>query len=456
MVQPPEPPIYKPFPAFTEWGMGEVATDDFDRYAELFARAKASANKAVLANAMKAAQRYAAVDTNAIEGIYETDRGFTRTVATQAAAWEAMMEARGAHVRPAFDDALNGYEYVLDAATQRVEISEVWIKEVHQIICKSQKTHKVYTPAGIQEHPLIKGTYKSMPNSPTLADGRVHAYAPVLDTAPEMQRLVEELRSLNFQDAHAVVQAAYAHYAYVCIHPFADGNGRVARALSSVYLYRYPGVPLIVFADQRNRYYDALEQADDGKPGPFVRFIADQTIDAINLIRTQLSNTAPPVADTLTSLSELFDPGARDEELVAGGLRLVAMAMEEAKRQIAELRLPEGLAVRVNPNRPAPLLKPPTGYVDLGREGGWNMHAHCAFPIVNVFASVNTFLRQSAAAPSDLLMASRHNNGLEVWLREVTPSAGELLKLKLTSWVEARIAEMLVSVQQVVERNKRR
>ncbi|MDC8970722.1 Fic family protein [Mycobacterium marinum] len=456
MVQPQESPIYKPFPAFAEWGLGDVATDDFDRYAELFARAKASADRAVLAKAMEAAQRYAAVDTNAIEGIYEVDRGFTRTVATQAAAWEAMMEARGAHVRPAFDDALNGYEYVLDAATRRVEITEIWIKEIHQIICASQKTHKVYTPVGIQEQPLLKGTYKTMHNSPTLADGRVHAYAPVLDTAPEMQRLIEELRSDGFQKAHPVVQAAYAHYAYVCIHPFADGNGRVARALSSVYLYRHPGVPLIVFADQRNPYYDALEQADNGKPGPFVRFIADQAIDAINLIRTQLSNTAPPVAQTLTSLSELFDPGARDEELVAAGLRLAAMALEEAKKQVAELRLPSGLTIRVNPNRPHPSLRPPNGYVEIGEKGGWNMYASSAFPRVNVYLSVNTFLRQSDPAPSELLIASRDGDGLEVWLREITPSAGELLKLKLTSWVEAKIAEMLVSVQQVVERGKRR
>lgn len=347
MAQVDESELYRPFPSFQDWNPIDLATDDFDSYAALLSEAKAAANGMVLSNAMDAARRYAAVDTNAIEGLYEVDRGFTRTVATQAAAWEAMMEARGPHVRPAFDDALNGYEYVLDAATQAVDVSEKWIKEIHQIICASQETHRVYTPAGPQDQPLPKGIYKTMPNSPTLLDGRVHAYAPVMDTPPEMRRLVTELRSDEFLRAHPVIQAAYAHYAYVCVHPFADGNGRVARALSSVYLYRNPGIPLIVFADQRNDYYDCLERADKGNPSSFIRFIATRAIDAMNLVRTMLQNSAPPVEKTLLSLNELFKSGAEDTELVAAAVRLRAMALEEMKRQVTELTLPSGLELRV-------------------------------------------------------------------------------------------------------------
>jgi Fic family protein len=122
--------IYKPFPSFGEWDLSGFDASDFDRYAGLLAAAKKSATPAALDAAMTATARYAAVDTNAIEGLYSVDRGFTRTVATQAAAWEAVMAARGPRVRPAFDDALGAYEYVLDAATESVEISELWIKEL--------------------------------------------------------------------------------------------------------------------------------------------------------------------------------------------------------------------------------------------------------------------------------------------------------------------------------------
>ena len=105
---PGEMGIYNPFPAFTEWKLSQFDTTDFERYTKLLADAKSSATPDALTKAMMTAARYAAVDTGAIEGLYTVDRGFTRTVATQATAWEVVMESRGQHVRPAFEDALRG------------------------------------------------------------------------------------------------------------------------------------------------------------------------------------------------------------------------------------------------------------------------------------------------------------------------------------------------------------
>jgi Fic family protein len=53
-----------------------------------------------------------------------------------------------------------------------------------------------------------------------------------------------------------------AHYAFVAIHPFADGNGRVARALASVFTYRAYSVPVLILAESRNDYLTNLEAAD--------------------------------------------------------------------------------------------------------------------------------------------------------------------------------------------------
>jgi fido (protein-threonine AMPylation protein) len=94
-----------------------------------------------------------------------------------------------------------------------------------------------------------------------MATGEQHAYAPVDQVAPEMQRLMETLKSPEFGRAHPVIQASWAHYAFVAIHPFADGNGRVARALASAYLYRPNSVPFLMSADQRTPYFDALSAA---------------------------------------------------------------------------------------------------------------------------------------------------------------------------------------------------
>jgi Fic family protein len=289
------PPRYQPFPSF-----GDFTTDTFDpatlsQFVDMMESLKSSVGNEQLEAAVTKATKWAAVDTGAIEGLYEVERGFTFTVATEAAAWDNMHLLVGEPAQRAINDALEAYEWMLDAATETRPITESWIKELHQVICRAQETYTVITAAGRQEHVLEKGTYKRYPNNPLNFDSaKFHAYAPVDDTAPEMQRLVNELSSEAFQAAHPVVQAAYSHYAYVCIHPFPDGNGRVARALASVFLYRSPGVPLVIFADQKPAYLDALELADAGTHSMFVQFIAERAVDVVRMVVDDMRRPARP------------------------------------------------------------------------------------------------------------------------------------------------------------------
>lgn len=209
---------YAPFPSFLDWKPSEYDSGLVDRYEQQLRTLKMRVSEADLERALQVVNRYAAIDTGAIEGLYQVDRGFTKTVATQTAAWENALKLKGEGVKRAIDDALGAYEYVLDAVTGAVPITEVWIRELHQIICASQDSFTVHTPVGPQDHALPKGVYKVMPNSPTNAStGRVHAYAPPSQTPAEMARLIAELRTSEFQSAHPVLQAAYAHYAYVAI-----------------------------------------------------------------------------------------------------------------------------------------------------------------------------------------------------------------------------------------------
>jgi Fic family protein len=254
-------PRYLPFPSFAEWTASKVDLSSFDGYAAALDGLRADGSGA-LARAVDFATRAAAIDTGAIEGLYEVDRGFTFTVAHGVAAWEQVIAAREPVVRRSFEDALKAYDYVLDLATSHTEISEVAIRQIHEIICAGQETYRVWTSLGWQERPLPKGRYKDDPNNPvSRSTGEVHGYAPPIDVSAEMSRLVAELRTGLFAAAHPVLQAAWAHYALVAVHPFPDGNGRVARTLASVFLYRRPGVPLVIFADQKAAYLDALEAA---------------------------------------------------------------------------------------------------------------------------------------------------------------------------------------------------
>jgi len=444
---------YVPFPTFVDWMPTDFDTTQFDLYSSLFDETRRQASAESLSRALDVAMRYAAVDTNAIEGIYDTDRGFTRTVATQAIAWESAMDARGPHVRLAFNDALEGYRYVLDATTKAVEISEVWIRGLHEVLCASQETYRVLTDQGPEDRPLVKGKYKSTPNSPTLLDGRVHSYASVLDTPPEMYRLVQELRSEPFLAAHAVLQAAYAHYAYVCIHPFADGNGRVARAIASAYLYRSPGVPLVVFADQRNDYYDALELSDAFAYGSFIQFIGARALDAVQIVRLSLQQSAPPVAETLVSLGSIFDWVDGDEEVQAGAARLKALAAAELEKQFQAIRLPQNLSGHANSAYGGGEFAAPTGYTAFGHSSFFYVLAESSWPVkVRVHWTLGVFTSTDHdPARAAFIVSTRSGEGLEVDFREVSPVETELLRLKVSTWIEGVLAAFFAAVKEAAD-----
>ena len=285
----PQVEPYRPFPPFSEFsatGFNQTSFDDFKAQME---EAKAATSPDALRSAFDQATRWAATDTGAIEGLYEVDRGFTMTVAAEAAAWANIPITKGEVVARAINDALEGYEYVLDLVTGRTPITEAWIRELHVVLCRSQEKFRVLTSQGEQEQALPKGQYKAQRNNPMrIATSIIHSYASVEDTPPEMQRLVAEMGSDDFQKAHPVLQAAYAHYAFVSVHPFSDGNGRVARALASIFLYRTPGVPLVVFADQKAEYLDALELADAGDHRGFVRFVGERASDTVRMVTAEL------------------------------------------------------------------------------------------------------------------------------------------------------------------------
>src|SRR5712692_4467657 len=193
---------YTPFPSFAKWRETNVDRESWEAALAMVERRRAEATSEDLRQAVGAAMRAAALDTGAIEGMYEVDRGFTISVALQTIAWQAALSDIGANVPALFEAQLAAYELALDVATKRLPVTEAWIRRLHEVICAPQKTFKVLTEIGWQEHDLAKGQYKDMPNHVRLQGGGVHAYAPVLETPPEMHRLVEELSSTEFEAAH--------------------------------------------------------------------------------------------------------------------------------------------------------------------------------------------------------------------------------------------------------------
>lgn len=97
----------------------------------------------------------------------------------------------------------------------------------------------------------------------------VHFEAPDAGRlASEMKRFIDWFESDKAQDP--VVRAGVAHLWFVTIHPFEDGNGRIARAIAEMALARSDGMPERFYSmssqiqAERKEYYRQLERAQRG------------------------------------------------------------------------------------------------------------------------------------------------------------------------------------------------
>ncbi len=344
---------YRPIPAFADWPQEVPRRELWDRASSELGALKARRLSAgALESAVRTTIRAAAFDTGAIEGLYKTDRGLTMTVATQAAAWQAEMDERQPDARAYFVAQLEAYELVMDVTTEGRPLTEVWIRHLHEILTQPQETYTVETPVGEQQRPLPRGQYKSDPNHVRLPEGSIHPYAPVDSTPAEMARLVGEIGSDAFAAAHPVSQASYVHYCLVVIHPFADGNGRVARAVASIYFYRAAFIPLLVLADQRSSYLTALEAADRGDRQPFIRFVADAGRSAMGMVDAALrAALGPSVADALRELGSLLSAqgGLTHHELNVIAIRLQEEVQKIVGDTLDAIDLPPGVSKTPSP-----------------------------------------------------------------------------------------------------------
>ncbi|HXM71545.1 MAG TPA: hypothetical protein VN970_10455 [Thermoanaerobaculia bacterium] len=96
--------LYRPFPDFAGWPrLGPVQRELWARFSAELNEQKGRGTEDQLERAVTVAVRAAAIDTGAIEGLYQVDRGFTMSVALQTLAWEHALGERGEGVRELFE-----------------------------------------------------------------------------------------------------------------------------------------------------------------------------------------------------------------------------------------------------------------------------------------------------------------------------------------------------------------
>lgn len=162
-------------------------------------------------------------------------------------------------------------------------LTETFIKELNKMILVKPFWKDAISPDGSPTRKKIEiGQYKSSPNSVQLKNGEIHEYATREETPALMSDLLKWY-SANKEQFHPVQLAAEFHYRFVCIHPFDDGNGRVARLIMNYILLKNNYPPVIIKSEDKERYLTALQKADTGDINSLIEYIEKQSIWSLEL-----------------------------------------------------------------------------------------------------------------------------------------------------------------------------
>lgn len=236
---------------------------------------------------IKKLQREWAIETGIIERLYTWDRGVTEVLIEQGIESSIIAHRGGVsqrdaeHIRSLINDHLAIVEGLFGCIKGEEPLTEHFISGLQAQFTAHQDYTEAVTAAGdIARVTLQKGEYKTLPNNPRRPDGEIHSYCPPERTKEEMEALIRMYREADASHAPEV-KSAWLHHRFTQIHPFQDGNGRVARALASLVFLREGLFPLVVRESDREEYISALEAADSGDIGPTITFFARRQREAI-------------------------------------------------------------------------------------------------------------------------------------------------------------------------------
>lgn len=151
-----------------------------------------------------------------------------------------------------------------EAMTSRLPLTQNFIRQLHKTILREDYTVYRTLPNGVQTSYVIHaGQYKTRPNSVITRYGDRFDYASPEETPALMNDLVDWYNDAERKgDMSPVELAALFHYRYIRIHPFEDGNGRIARLMVNYILARHNWPMIVVRSRMKNKYLDALHQSD--------------------------------------------------------------------------------------------------------------------------------------------------------------------------------------------------
>jgi Fic family protein len=168
-----------------------------------------------------------------------------------------------------------------EAADKNRPLTESFIRELNKTILVENYWKFAQTESGDKTKIEIKvGEYKSRPNSVITQTGEKFNYASPEETPAMMNDLVKWFNTESENKTYTPIElATLLHYRYIRIHPFEDGNGRIARLLVNYVLLRNDLPPIIIKSKEKSDYLKLLHQCDietglepfDGANAPVIK-----------------------------------------------------------------------------------------------------------------------------------------------------------------------------------------
>lgn len=181
------------------------------------------------------------------------------------------------------NEAIN---WILEIVKDETTLTEKFIRELHTLLLKETSYKEALTPDSKPTRRKIEvGKYKTQPNHVVTVTGETFYFATPEETPAKMHDLIEWFRKEKERpDVNPIILAALFHYRFIRIHPFDDGNGRVARILMNFILMQFGYPPVIIKTEDKENYYAVLRLADADELQPFIEYIAENLIRSLEIM----------------------------------------------------------------------------------------------------------------------------------------------------------------------------
>src|SRR6266542_2925498 len=279
--------------------------DTVDELRTAWKRSIERASPEEFAEARRRTLRRHAIETGIIERLYDVSWGVTEALVAEGLTLDVAEREGGVSLDAlaVINTQFEALTALVEAAREGRDLSVFFIRELHQAITRHQATYEARNELGqVLQVPLRHGQWKTQPNHVVRPDGSLLEYVPSDHVQPQMERLVELYEETA--QLHPIVAAAWLHHRFILIHPFQDGNGRVARALVLLVLLRKDYAPLVVDRRRRDEYLRALRETDVAK-------LATDAASLATAVSTRIAAHVESLGEQLEHTFAEIDPDTR-------------------------------------------------------------------------------------------------------------------------------------------------